>query len=168
MPLSLDMCIILALLVVCHFEVLELATLPDENPAGFRHVHLVSRSTIAQNSGCFKIFSLSLLLLCASVCLHVHLFLFMPFTIVVIIKWKTIDCQNLWPKDIGEKMKIEFSQTVMRWVTKISCSLAGGWRIQMIKSSPQKGKRLQRLLCGCVIGRRGINLTWRVSTWSLL
>lgn len=68
MPLPLDICIILALLVVYHFEVLELATLPTENPAGFRHVHLVSRSTISTHLWLFQdILSVFIVTLCFSV-----------------------------------------------------------------------------------------------------
>lgn len=89
---------------------------------------------------------------------------------------KTIDkesltrfCQNLVVQRQREKkMKIEFSQTVMRWMNKISCNLVGGWRIQMITSRHQNGKRLQKVLCGCVVGTGGINPTWRVQIWGLL
>ena len=73
-----------------------LATLLTESPAGFRHVHHVCRSTIGTKLWLFQdSLSVFIVIFCASVCLSVHLFLFMPFTTVVIIKPKTIDCQNL-------------------------------------------------------------------------
>lgn len=50
-PLSLGIQRILALLVLCHFVGLMLATLLTEGPAGFGNVHLVNKSV--QNVQCF-------------------------------------------------------------------------------------------------------------------